>query len=621
LFSLLVNIIFVLNFKSIADSANSDSTKHKTLLLKTVEIEDHIMFDFNSKKIEISNSFNSSDFLQRQGNVFVRTYGPGSISSFSSRGGSTSQSTISWNGIPINNVMLSSGDVSIVPINLFNSATVNQGTNSFQSIQPISSGGLSLESSLQKQNKISIEHLSSIASFGNYNNVLKTNLNTNNFSIALKLYHQSGKNDFPYINDLGAEKKIEVQKNAEFKTIGFLIDVEKKINKNLIVKFSSWINQTNRNISPLMGNTSSFASQYDFNQRNILNFKYLIGKLVFSNKTALFIDNLNFTDSISSINSISVSQNIFNVSELSYTASGFSIVSQLNFQKSFATIDVYNGKVEQNRYSPKLLLSKSIAKLKTKINVVLFKEWINKSQQPINAQAETQTLFLRYFTFGAKAASVSRFPGFNDLYWQPGGNPNLKSEQTKELESNLAIAFKIKSFEFSGKISFYKRWIENQIVWIPGEFFWYAQNFTNSQSKGLESEININYKVSNEFSFTTNFQSNYIDAFNTNSPNSQLIYVPRYQYHWNESVKYKSWSLNYGGDFTSFRYVSWDNKYYLPQFVLHQAGISRTINFNALQIRTNFTVRNIANIHYQIIALRPMPGRNYELSIIINYTK
>ena len=616
-----MNVFFVFNLSTSADSIAADSIKNKTLLLTTIEIEDVKMFDFNSKKIEISTSSNSSEFLQRLGNVFVRNYGPGSLSAFSSRGGSTSQSTISWNGIPINNSMLASGDASIVPINLFSSAVVNQGTNSFQSIQPISSGGLSLENTFQKQNKFQLEHLSSVASFGNYSNILKTNYNTNNFSVALKIYHQSGKNNFPFINDLNAEKINQKQKNAEFYSTGFLIDVEKKINKNLVLNYSSWLNETKRNIAPLMSNIKSYAKQYDFNIRNIFSLTYKKDKFTISNKTAVFRDKLDFTDFTTNIFSKSISQNIYNVSELSYTIKNFSIMTQINIQKTWANIDVYGGKVQLNRYSPKLLVSKSIQAIKTKLNAVIFKEWVNNTEQPINLQAETQTKFLTYFILGLKAASISRFPGFNDLYWQPGGNINLKSEQTKEIESNLASSFKLNKFDFFGKVTVYKRWIKNQIVWIPGEFFWYAENFKNTQSKGLESEININYKISKETSLTTNFQSNYIDAFNNDSPNNQLIYVPRYQLHWNQNLNYKNWSLNYGGDYTSFRYVSWDNKYYLPQFILHQLGISKTFNFKSVQLKSNFLIRNLTNIQYQVIALRPMPAKNYELSLIINYKK
>ncbi|MFN5793873.1 MAG: TonB-dependent receptor plug domain-containing protein, partial [Bacteroidota bacterium] len=541
-------------------------------MLKTIEIEEVKLFDFNSKKIDISHSTNSSEFLQRQGNVFVRNYGPGSISGFSSRGGSTSQSTISWNGIPINNSMLASGDASIVPINLFNSATVNQGTNSFINVQPISSGGISLENNFKNLNKFNLEHLSSVASFGNYNNIFKINSNYKNTQIGVKFYHQSGKNNFPFVNDFNAKKNTEKQKNAEFNSKGFLIDIQKKLHKNFSINYSSWLNQTKRNIAPLMSSTASYAKQYDFNLRNIFSLKYQKNKFYISNKTAVFRDKLDFTDYSSNIFSESFSSNFYNVSEFNYSVENFSAMAQFNLQKSWAKTNEYLGKAELNRYSPKLLVSHSIKALKTKLNAVIFKEWVNTKQQPTNWQTELQTKLLSYLIVGLKAASVSRFPGFNDLYWNPGGNPDLKSEQTKEFESNISSTVKLNKLEFSGKISAYKRWIQNQIIWIPGEFFWYAQNLNNTKSKGLETEVNFNYNFSNDIKFSSNFQSNYIDAYNTNSPSNQLIYVPRYQYHWDESISYKKWNINYGGDYTSFRYVSQDNKYYLPQYFLHQVG-------------------------------------------------
>ncbi|MFN5627994.1 MAG: TonB-dependent receptor, partial [Bacteroidota bacterium] len=296
MFNCIVNVFFIFCLSSPPDSISTDTIYTKSLLLKTIEIEEVKLFDFNSKKIDISHSTNSSEFLQRQGNVFVRNYGPGSISGFSSRGGSTSQSTISWNGIPINNSMLASGDASIVPINLFNSATVNQGTNSFINVQPISSGGISLENNFKNLNKFNLEHLSSVASFGNYNNIFKINSNYKNTQIGVKFYHQSGKNNFPFVNDFNAKKNIEKQKNAEFNSKGFLIDIQKKLHKNFSINYSSWLNQTKRNIAPLMSSTASYAKQYDFNLRNILSLKYQKNKFYISNKTAVFRDKLDFTD-------------------------------------------------------------------------------------------------------------------------------------------------------------------------------------------------------------------------------------------------------------------------------------------------------------------------------------
>jgi hypothetical protein len=136
-------------------------------------------------------------------------------------------------------------------------------------------------------------------------------------------------------------------------------------------------------------------------------------------------------------------------------------MAQFNLQKSWAKTNEYGGRAELNRYSPKLLVSHAIKALKTKLNAVIFKEWVNTKQQRTNWQTESQTKIFNYLIVGLKAASVSRFPGFNDLYWKPGGNPDLKSEQTKEFESNISSTVKLNKLEFSGKISAYKRWIQN----------------------------------------------------------------------------------------------------------------------------------------------------------------
>src|SRR5699024_6275056 len=79
-------------------------------------------------------------------------------------------------------------------------------------------------------------------------------------------------------------------------------------------------------------------------------------------------------------------------------------------------------------------------------------------------------------------ASVSRnfrFPTLNDLYFLPGGNPDLKNETGVQYEAGLSFAAgKEGSWSLSGSASWYDQRIDDWILWLP-------------TTKGFFSPVNI----------------------------------------------------------------------------------------------------------------------------------
>ena len=65
-------------------------------------------------------------------------------------------------------------------------------------------------------------------------------------------------------------------------------------------------------------------------------------------------------------------------------------------------------------------------------------------------------------------STLYRLPGLNDLYWMPGGNPDLKPEYGYSAEAGSKLSWKSqnKKTKVSFEPTYFNRYIYNWIIWI-----------------------------------------------------------------------------------------------------------------------------------------------------------
>ncbi len=77
-------------------------------------------------------------------------------------------------------------------------------------------------------------------------------------------------------------------------------------------------------------------------------------------------------------------------------------------------------------------------------------------------------------------------PGFNDLYWPQGGNPDLRDETSYGLQLQWQHVIRETRVALSG----YLRRLDNLIQWVPDSTGWYsAQNTAEAELRGLRLEL------------------------------------------------------------------------------------------------------------------------------------
>ena len=81
----------------------------------------------------------------------------------------------------------------------------------------------------------------------------------------------------------------------------------------------------------------------------------------------------------------------------------------------------------------------------------------------------------------------------NDMYWVPGGNPELKNEYAYIYELVYEMNQKISDrLNIKYDLSVFRYNIKDMIEWHPGEYsYWTADNIENVNSTGCESSVSL----------------------------------------------------------------------------------------------------------------------------------
>jgi hypothetical protein len=64
-----------------------------------------------------------------------------------------------------------------------------------------------------------------------------------------------------------------------------------------------------------------------------------------------------------------------------------------------------------------------------------------------------------------------------------------------------------------------------------------------------------------------------------------------------------------------------DNSAFLPHFHTGSIGISQSVTFLGIKLEGWFVCENIADIAYEVLAFRPMPGRLFRGGLLISFNK
>jgi iron complex outermembrane receptor protein len=231
-------------------------------------------------------------------------------------------------------------------------------------------------------------------------------------------------------------------------------------------------------------------------------------------------------------------------------------------------------------------------------------------------------------------ASVSRnfrFPSLNDLYFLPGGNPDLRKESGWTYDMGLSFAIgKEGIYSLSGSASWFESFIKDWIIWLPTpKGFFSPENIKDVHAYGIELKGDLNVALAKEWQLGLNGTFSWTPSINVGEPRTpadqsvgkQLPYVPELSSTVTGRLTWRSWSFLYKWCYYSERYTMSSNDISLtgklPPYFMSNISLEKGFSFKWADLSVKGAINNLFNEEYLSVLSRPMPGINFEIFLSI----
>ncbi|MFD2036985.1 TonB-dependent receptor [Belliella marina] len=571
----------------------------------------------NSRDLEDFNGQALAELLQQRTGLFLRQYGPGMLASLTMRGTSAGHNAVFWNGLPINSPSLGQADFSILPVGGFDEATVHYGSSGALYGSDAIGGAIHLNNKNNFNKGHQTKILSTLGSFGRWNQQVEYAYSNKNFSTRSRVYRNFSKNNFKFNNLARAGSPEERQKNAEIEQIGAMQDLAWNLSEHQQLSTSIWWNHTDRQIQPVMGSNDR-DHQIDRNFRAVVDYNRFSSTTVWNIKTGVILDELNFNGGSNKTSQYLLSTDVdWNISSKVKSKSGVRFNHVRGNLSSYEATDNRIELYQSVNYIPQSDLAFSF-----NLRQLIYDGDLAPFTPSIGSE---WTFFKNDKNNLSTHASVSRsfkIPTLNDRFWVPGGNPDIESEESISAELGFKQEYTSNGFRLSNQINLYSMWVDNWIVWLPRGGFWSPENIREVRNQGLEYFATVT-KSFDQFQVEFNGSYNYTLATilktiseNDRSKGNQLPYTPKHKAQGNLRLAYKTNSAFINSHWIGERYVNTDNISSVLPYGILDVGFSKKLEFiPKIKAAIGFQVNNITNNDYQVLRLRAMPGRNYLINI------
>jgi len=594
---------------------------------KVQSFDSVVLADFQQK--------NLSDLLMDETGIFIKTYGLGGLALSSFRGGSAYQTATLWNGFNINSCMNGQLDFSLVPAGLANSVKIQYGgTSALWGSGAI--GGTVHLSHLPVFNKgVSASAGFEAGSFRTFSERLTIEVSRSKWISGLKFSHNNAKNDFPYRNYFQSGAPVVKQTNAEVRQYSVLSENFFRINKKQKLNLFFWYQHADRNIPPTMLQSGSQSNQKDGSYRVTSEWQFAEKKKQFFVRAAYFDENLTYSDAAYDYFAYSRSQSLIAEAEMRI-AFGENHFLDAGINNTFVQAQVSSpgsgeGYPQRQRNQFAVFASYKFTTPNKKYSACISarQELLENNFMPFTFSAGADFRFTKWLSGKVGVARVYRIPTLNDLYWIPGGNPGLESENgfSEDLGLRVSTHTKNQRFTFEFEPAFFNRNIGNWIIWLPSQGYWTPQNIMKVWSRGLEANARLTYQIRG-IKFTLSAIATYVLSTNEQSKTAndasvgkQLIYTPEIIVNGKFSIEYCGFTLTYRHSYTGIRYITTDNSDALPAYDIAGIRLAKNLHIQSWTLSVFAAIENLYNEEYQALLSRPMPQRSYCGGIAIQFNK
>jgi len=605
--------------------------------------------------------------LSQNSTVFIKSYGRATLSTASFRGTSPSHTQVTWNGMKLNSPMLGMVDFSIIPSYFIDEAHLYHGPGSVIVASGGLGGAIALSTRTIPEEGLHLHFIQGIGSFRTFDDFLRVSFGKNRWKTSTRIYYTSSANDYLYTNYrkktfyydqqgniTGFEYPEEKNQNGSFRDFHVLQDIDFNGSGWGNWNLSAWYSRTDRGI-PLLNvdykeNTSVRNNQRENAFRGVIRWRKLQqhskweAKAGYTYTDLLYEYKRDMGDNqwANMVHAQSYVNTFFSRLETEWYINKWMFSGNLTVNQHFVTsldnaVVSVEGKQNIMGYEQARLEASGFLSVKYRpaerlgFSVDVRKDLYGRVFTPLTPAFFAEYLVSRRgeVVLKASAARNFRYPTLNDLYFMPGGNPDLKPEQGITFDGGITTTHKETRYSWNGSVTGFYSLIDNWIVWLPTfKGFWSPVNVKQVKSYGTEIngsmavKLNKNWKLSADGHFAWTKSINLGDPVNwaDQAIGKQLVYIPEYSSAFTGRISWKAWTFMYQWTYYSERYTTSSNQTdsrigVLSPYFMNDISLETAIRLPHLVINLKGIVRNLFNEEYESVLARPMPGINYTLSV------
>ena len=623
---------------------------------------------FDTVALKENIALSIADVLTFNSSIFVKSYGRATLSTVAFRGTSPSHTQVSWNGMKINNPMLGMTDFSMIPSYFIDDASLLHGTSSVSETGGGLGGAVKLMSRPAENRGFGVQYIQGIGSFKTFDEFLRLTYGDDHWQISTRAVYSSSPNDYKYrnhdkkeniydddMNIIGQYYPVERNRSGSYKDLHILQEVYYNTRKGDRFGLNAWYINSNREL-PMLTVDHGAATDFDNRQREntfrgVLSWDHLRSNWKVAAKGGYIYTWMAYdysrdlgngtmaqmTRSRSKINTL-----YGQVDGEYYIGRKWLFTANLSAHQHFVesrdkSVLLQQGGTGIVGYRQARIELSGAVSAKWRpvdrfgMSVVLREDMFGVKWTPIIPALFIDGVLSKRGNIVAKA-SLSRnyrVPTLNDLYFLPGGNPDLKSESGWTYDAGVSFAVgKSGVYSLSGSANWFESFIKDWIIWLPTtKGFFSPDNIKDVHAYGVELKADLTVNLAKEWQLGLDGTLSWTPSINNGEPRTpadqsvgkQLPYVPEYSSSVNGRLSWRRWNFMYKWCYYSERYTMSSNDISLsgklPKYFMSNISLERTIDMRWAEWSLKGVINNLFNEEYISVLSRPMPGINFEIFI------
>ncbi|MBR5188751.1 MAG: TonB-dependent receptor [Paludibacteraceae bacterium] len=609
-----------------------------------------------------------ADVLTFNSPIFVKSYGRATLSTVSFRGTSASHTQVTWNDMKINNPMLGMTDFSTIPSYFIDDASLLHGTSSVNETGGGLGGAVKLSTKPANAEGFGLQYIQGVGSFYSFDEFLRLTYGNDHWQTSTRVVLSTSPNNFKYRNHDKKENiydenmniidqyyPIERNKSGSYKDLHLLQEAYYNTNRGDRFGLNAWYVYSNRELAML---TTDYGEDTDFENRQrehtfrgIFTYDHLADGWKLGAKAGYIYTWMAYdykrdlgngimahmTRSRSRINTVYGQAN----AEY-YIGTQWLFTANLSAHQHFVRSEDKNIILQSGDkgivgyHVGRLELSGAISAKwqptdRIGLSAVAREELFGDKWSPIIPALFFEGLLSRPGNLTVKLSGSRnyRFPTLNDLYFLPGGNPDLRHERGWTYDAGLNFAVgKKEVYALTGSLTWFDSYIDDWIIWLPTtKGFFSPRNLKKVHAYGLELQADLNLQFSKDWALSLNSTFSWSPSINVGEPltaadqsvGKQLPYVPEISANIVGRLSWGTWAFTYKWCHYSERYTMSSNDITLtgrlPKYYMSNVSLEKSLHCSWADWSLKGTINNLFNEEYLSVLARPMPRINFQFFV------